>query len=150
VTVPIGGLRVALYNKSIVTNEFRSHMGGGSAVGGTTGGWLLLLSFQNPRRRFAFMKRSLMILAAFALASSMAWAQDGAALYKTKCAACHGAMGEGKVGPSLQKTTLTQAQITDLLTKGAEGKKAPHGKAVSGLTADQATAVATYVGTLKK
>jgi len=50
----------------------------------------------------------------------------------------------------LQKTTLTQAQITDLLTKGAEGKKAPHGKAVSGLTADQAGAIATYVGTLKK
>jgi len=125
-------------------------MGGGSAVGGTTGGWLLLLSFQNPQRRFSFMKRSLMLLAAFALASSLAWAQDGAALYKTKCAACHGAMGEGKVGPSLQKTSLTQQQITDLLTKGAEGKKAPHSKAVSGLTADQAAAVATYVGTLKK
>lgn len=98
------------------------------------------------------MKRSLMLFAAFALASSMAWAQDGAALYKSKCAACHGAAGEGKTGgpPSLQKTTLTQAQITDLLTKGAEGKKAPHGKAVSGLTADQAAAIATYVGTLKK
>ena len=96
------------------------------------------------------MKRSLMIMAAFTLASSMAWAQDGAALYKTKCAACHGATGEGKVGPSLQKTALTPQQITDLLTKGAEGKKAPHGKAVSGLTADQAASVATYVGTLKK
>ncbi len=96
------------------------------------------------------MKRSLITLAAFTLASSLVWAQDGAALYKTKCAACHGAMGEGKVGPSLQKTTLTQAQITDLLTKGAEGKKAPHSKAVSGLTADQAAAIATYVGTLKK
>ena len=96
------------------------------------------------------MKRSLMILAAFTLATSLAWAQDGAALYKSKCAACHGAMGEGKVGPSLQKTALTQAQITDLLTKGAEGKKAPHSKAVAGLTADQAAALATYVGTLKK
>jgi len=96
------------------------------------------------------MKRSLITLAAFTLAASMVWAQDGAALYKSKCAACHGAAGEGKVGPSLQKTTLTQAQITDLLTKGAEGKKAPHGKAVAGLTADQATAIATYVGTLKK
>jgi hypothetical protein len=50
----------------------------------------------------------------------------------------------------LQKTTLTQQQITDLLTKGAEGKKAPHSKAVSGLTADQAATIATYVGTLKK
>ena len=96
------------------------------------------------------MKRSLMLLAAFALASSMAWAQDGAALYKSKCAVCHGAMGEGKVGPSLQKTSLTKQQIDDLLTKGAEGKKTPHSKAMSGLTAEQAAAVATYVGTLKK
>jgi mono/diheme cytochrome c family protein len=96
------------------------------------------------------MKRSLMILAAFTLAAGMAWAQDGAALYKSKCAMCHGAAGEGKVGPSLQKTSLTQQQITDLLTKGAAGKKAPHSKAVSGLTEEQATAVATYVGTLKK
>ena len=96
------------------------------------------------------MKRSLLVLAAFTLASSLVWAQDGAALYKTKCAACHGAAGEGKVGPSLQKTTLNQAQITDLLSKGAEGKKAPHSKAISGLSADQAAAIATYVGTLKK
>jgi len=96
------------------------------------------------------MKRSLMILAAFTLASGMVWAQDGAALYKSKCAACHGAAGEGKVGPSLQKTALTQAQISDLLTKGAEGKKTPHAKAMSGLTADQAGSIATYVMTLKK
>jgi hypothetical protein len=59
-------------------------------------------------------------------------------------------MGEGKVGPSLQKTALTQQQITDLLTNGAAGKKAPHSKAMAGLTADQAAALSTYVGTLKK
>jgi len=97
------------------------------------------------------MKRLVVVLAVLALVSSMAWAaEDGAALYKAKCAACHGASGEGKIGPSLQKTALTTAQITDLLTKGADGKKAPHAKAMSGLTADQAAAVATYVGTLKK
>ena len=96
------------------------------------------------------MKRYFMMLAAVALVSSMAWAQDGAALYKAKCAMCHGAMGEGKVGPSLQKTALNQQQITDLLTNGAAGKKAPHGKAVAGLTADQAGQVSAYVMTLKK
>jgi len=96
------------------------------------------------------MKRCLMILIACGGLSALGWAQDGAALYKSKCAMCHGAMGEGKVGPSLQKTSLSQSQITDLLTKGAEGKKAPHSKAMSGLTAEQASAVATYVGTLKK
>jgi mono/diheme cytochrome c family protein len=96
------------------------------------------------------MKRYLMMLAAVTLVSSMAWAQDGAALYKTKCAMCHGAMGEGKVGPSLQKTALSQQQITDLLTNGAAGKKAPHTKAVGGLTAAQAGEISTYVMTLKK
>ncbi len=96
------------------------------------------------------MKRYLILLAALTIMSSLAWAQDGAALYKSKCAMCHGAAGEGKVGPSLQKTAMSSAQITDLLTKGEASKKAPHNKAVSGLTAEQASAVATYVGTLKK
>ena len=96
------------------------------------------------------MKRFMMILAAFSVLSTMVWAEDGAALYKTKCAMCHGAMGEGKVGPSLQKTSLTEKQIADLISNGAAGKKAPHSKGVAGVTADQATAIATYVASLKK
>jgi len=96
------------------------------------------------------MKRYIIVLAALTALSSLAWAQDGATLYKSKCAMCHGAMGEGKVGPSLQKTSMSEQQVTDLLTKGAEGKKAPHGKAMAGMTADQASAVATYVASLKK
>ena len=96
------------------------------------------------------MKRYMMILAAFALVSSMAWAEDGAALYKTKCAMCHGAMGEGKIGPSLQKTAMSEKQIDEFITNGAAGKKAPHTKGVAGLSAEQANAVATYVASLKK
>ena len=96
------------------------------------------------------MKRYLMVLAAVTLVSGMAWAQDGAALYKAKCAMCHGPMGEGKVGPSLQKTALNQQQVADLLTNGAAGKKAPHSKAVAGLTAAQAGEISNYVMTLKK
>jgi mono/diheme cytochrome c family protein len=96
------------------------------------------------------MKRFLLLATVVTLVSSMAWAQDGAALYKSKCAACHGAMGEGKIGPSLQTTALNQQQISDLITSGATGKKAPHSKAVAGLSADQAAAIATYIMTLKK
>jgi hypothetical protein len=59
-------------------------------------------------------------------------------------------MGEGKVGPSLQKTALNQQQVADLLTNGAAGKKAPHSKAVAGLTAAQAGEISNYVMTLKK
>ena len=96
------------------------------------------------------MKRYMMLLTAFAIFSTMAWAEDGASLYKTKCAACHGAMGEGKLGPSLQKTTMSEKQVADFLANGAAGKKAPHTKGMAGMTADQATAVATFVAGLKK
>ena len=96
------------------------------------------------------MKRCIMLLTAIAVFASFGWAQDGGALYKTKCAGCHGAAGEGKVGPSLQKTSLSEKQIADVLTNGAPGKKAPHSKGVAGLSADQASAIATYVASLKK
>jgi mono/diheme cytochrome c family protein len=100
------------------------------------------------------MKLTVLVLAIavalFALVPSLSWAaEDGAAIYKAKCAACHGPDGAGKIGPAVKGTKLTDAQIADLLTKGAEGKKAPHGKAVAGLTADQATAVAGFVKSLK-
>jgi len=98
------------------------------------------------------MKRSIIAVTIIALLSMscLAWAaDDGAAIYKSKCAACHGPDGAGKVGPAVKGTSLSDAQITDLLTKGATGKKAPHGKAVAGLTEDQAKAVAAYVKSLK-
>ncbi len=94
----------------------------------------------------------LVVLIVIALSASLAlpaFAQDGAATYKAKCAGCHGAEGQGKVGPALKGTSLTDAQITDLITKGDDSKKAPHKKALSGLSADDAKAVATFVKTLK-
>jgi len=78
-----------------------------------------------------------------------AFAADGAATYKAKCAACHGPEGQGKVGPALKGTSLTAAQITDLLTKGNDAKKAPHKKEISGVAGDDAKAVADFVKTLK-
>jgi mono/diheme cytochrome c family protein len=96
------------------------------------------------------MKRLIWSLVVLAMMSAMAFAaEDGAAIYKTKCAGCHGADGAGKMGPALKGIALTPAQIEDVLLKGAPGKKAPHGKALAGMTADQATAVATYVKSLK-
>jgi mono/diheme cytochrome c family protein len=78
-----------------------------------------------------------------------AFAADGAATYKAKCAGCHGADGQGKVGPALKGTSLTADQITELLTKGNDAKKAPHKKALSGVDDDGAKAVAEFVKTLK-
>jgi cytochrome c len=96
------------------------------------------------------MKRFISSLAVLAMMSGMAFAaEDGAAIFKAKCAMCHGAAGEGKSGPALKGTALTAAQIADVLEKGAPGKKAPHGKAITGMTADQASAVAAFVKPLK-
>ncbi len=94
----------------------------------------------------------LIVLLVIALSASLTlpvFAQDGAATYKAKCAGCHGPEGQGKVGPALKGTKLTDAQITDLLTKGDDAKKAPHKKALSGVSADDAKALATYVKALK-
>jgi len=78
-----------------------------------------------------------------------AFAADGAATYKAKCAACHGPEGQGKIGPALKGTSLSVDQIVALLTQGDEAKKAPHRKGLSGLSADDAKAVADYAKSLK-
>ena len=76
-------------------------------------------------------------------------AQDGGATFKAKCAACHGAEGQGKIGPALKGTSLSADQIVTVLTKGDEAKKPPHKKPVNGLSAEDAKAVAAYVKGLK-
>lgn len=91
---------------------------------------------------------SIALIAGFVI-SQPALAQDGAATYKAKCAACHGAEGQGKVGPALKGTSLSAEQIAHVLTKGDEAKKPPHKKPMSGLSADDAKAVAEYVKSLK-
>ncbi len=91
----------------------------------------------------------LLVVAMSASPALPAFAADGAATYKAKCAVCHGPEGQGKVGPALKGTALTADQITDMLTKGNEAKKPPHKKPVAGLSADDAKAVADFVKTLK-
>lgn len=100
-------------------------------VGVITGGLILALSFSTSL-----------------LAQDQA-AGGGEAVYKSKCAGCHGATGEGKMGPALKDTKLSEDDVLLVVTKGKEGKKAPHGKPVSGLTDEQAKAVAHYVKSLK-
>lgn len=98
------------------------------------------------------LTKLIVLFVIFTLAVSLAvpaFAADGAATYKAKCAACHGPEGQGKVGPAVKGTSLTADQITDLLVKGNDAKKAPHKKAVAGVAADDAKAVADYVKSLK-
>lgn len=98
------------------------------------------------------LTKFIVLFVIFTLAVSVAlpaFAADGAATYKAKCAACHGPEGQGKVGPAVKGTSLSAEQINDLLTKGNDAKKAPHKKAVTGVSADDSKAVADYVKTLK-
>jgi cytochrome c553 len=78
-------------------------------------------------------------------------AEDGAALFKSKCVACHGEKGEGKPAlsfPGVKGTEMTVDQMVGYLIKGESGKKI-HANPISGLNEEQAKAVAEFVKTLK-
>jgi cytochrome c len=92
-----------------------------------------------------------MIGALLLTAAVASGADDGGALYKSKCAGCHGAGGEGKPAmkaPALKGTSLTDDQITDRLVKGMPASKGLHKKGITGLTEAQAKGIAAYVKTL--
>lgn len=95
----------------------------------------------------------LALMATFLIASTASLSgQDGAALYKKKCAGCHGASGEGKPAikaPALKGTNMEASQIAEHITKGEPSSKAPHNKAIAGLNEEQAKAIAEFVRTLK-
>ena len=77
-------------------------------------------------------------------------AEDGAAIYKKKCAHCHGASGEGKgKTPALKATSLDASAISDQITNGKASAKPPHNKGISGVDGAQAKAVADFIKTLK-
>jgi cytochrome c len=72
-------------------------------------------------------------------------AEDGAALYKSKCAACHGAAGEGgKMAPD-PIAGASADSIAKVVNEG-KGKMKP----VKGLTDEQGKAIGAYVAGLKK
>jgi len=85
--------------------------------------------------------------------SNLGWAaDDGAALYKKKCAGCHGQQGEGKPAmkaPALKGTALTAEKVVDHITKGEPDSKPPHNKGISGITEEDAKSIADFVKALK-
>jgi mono/diheme cytochrome c family protein len=98
--------------------------------------------------------RSQFVLAAVVAVASMAFAQDGGALYKSKCAACHGAAGTPN--PAMAKmmgikpvsdpaiSGLSADQVAAAVKNG-KGKM----KAVAGLSDAEVKAVSAYFKTLK-
>jgi mono/diheme cytochrome c family protein len=87
----------------------------------------------------------------FILIPNLSWADDGATLYKAKCAACHGADAAGKPAakiPSLISDDEKKASDADI-SKGIS-EKAKHPAAVKGLGAEDVKAIVTYVRSLQK
>jgi mono/diheme cytochrome c family protein len=90
------------------------------------------------------MKRFAITLVTLAMMmSTAAFADDGAAIYKAKCAGCHGAAGEGKMGPAIKGKT----NAADVAAKG--GLAGPHSKPINGVSEDQAKAIGEFVAGLK-
>ncbi|MBZ5574046.1 MAG: cytochrome c [Acidobacteriia bacterium] len=95
-------------------------------------------------------------VALFILVPSLSWAEDGAAIYKTKCAACHGADGAGKPAakiPSLVSDDAkkkSDADLTDMIANGGPNKKAMHAFVAKGMTPDQVKAVVAAVRDMQK
>jgi mono/diheme cytochrome c family protein len=120
----------------------------------------LSVGLQNfARRRNEIMKTTkLMMLvmtiaaALFILIPNLSWAaDDGATLYKAKCAACHGPDAAGKPAakiPSLVSDDAKKLSDDDLAKAVIEKAKHPGG--VKSLPADQVKAIVTYVRSLQK
>jgi len=91
-------------------------------------------------------------LALFLILPNLSWAaDDGAGIYKAKCAACHGADLAGKPAakiPSLVSDgakKASDAELTDMIANGGKDKKAMHAFATKGVTADQVKMVISYI-----
>ena len=103
------------------------------------------------------MKRLVLAIAILAtmLAPLAAFAADGAAVYKAKCASCHGADGKGEtsIGKSMKLKSLAAADVqktsdADLTKVISDGKgKMPAYKAK--LSADEIKALVAFIRSLK-
>lgn len=70
----------------------------------------------------------------------------GQGFYAQSCASCHGASGQGNIGPSLQHTNQSPAQITQKVKYGINGAMPAFGSKYS----DQdIAAITAYVRSLK-
>jgi mono/diheme cytochrome c family protein len=102
--------------------------------------------------KYALSVRNALSIALLMVVPAVTWAaEDGAALYKAKCAGCHGAGGEGKPAvkaPALKGTAIDADKIAQHITKGEPNSKPPHKKGVTGVTEAQAKAIADFVKSL--
>jgi mono/diheme cytochrome c family protein len=90
-------------------------------------------------------------LALFFILPNLSWADDGASMYKAKCAMCHGADLAGKPAakaPSLvgdEAKKASDADLTNMIANGGKEKKAMHAFTNKGVSPDQIKMVISYI-----
>ena len=91
-------------------------------------------------------------LALFILIPNLSWAGDDAAtLYKTKCAACHGADGAGKPAAKIPSLIGDDAKkMSDADLEKAITEKPKHAGVAKTLTPDQVKMVVSYIRSIQK
>ena len=96
-------------------------------------------------------------VALFLILPNLSWAADeGATVYKSKCAACHGADLGGKPAakiPSLmsdESKKLSDEDLTEAIANGGKSKKASHAFADKGMSPDQIKMVVSYIRDAQK
>jgi mono/diheme cytochrome c family protein len=88
----------------------------------------------------------------FILMPNLSWAvDDGATVYQTKCAVCHGADATGKPAAKIPSLVSDEVKKTsdDDLTK-AVTEKPKHPATIKSLAPDQVKMVVQYVRSLQK
>lgn len=115
---------------------------------------------EGKERNMKMMKLTILIItiavALFILIPSLSWADDGATIYKTKCAACHGADAMGKPEakiPSLvadDAKKMSDADLMGAIANGGKNKKATHAFEQKGMTPDQIKMVVSYIRDMQK
>jgi cytochrome c6 len=86
---------------------------------------------------------------AVVLALPVAGFAQGDALYKSKCAMCHGADGKKAAGHDLSSADVQKQSDADLAAI-ITGGKPPKMPAYKSLSADDVKGLVTYIRTLKK
>jgi mono/diheme cytochrome c family protein len=98
---------------------------------------------------------ALLALTMFLVLPSVSWAEDASALYRNRCAVCHGMTGKGDT-PMAKKQSIpafaadrvqrqSQADIENFILNGGKEKKSSHAWAHKGISKEDGTKLAAYV-----
>jgi cytochrome c553 len=101
------------------------------------------------------MKIAMLVLtiaiALFILIPSLSWAEDGASIYKAKCAACHGADAAGKPAAKIPSLVTDDAKkLSDADLEKAITEKPKHAGVAKSLTPDQVKMLVSYIRSVQK